>query len=221
MSTRRILVADDKLVCWAFKKELSAHNYSVRTAESGSATKTCLREEAYPLAFIAMPLPGGDGLDIVAHCRDISPETRFVILSGDTSPASKQSAFDLGVWQYIEKPFKISQIIGLLEALFGEHSEKREQNRLLCRLQVRITIVAPIEDDADQDLCTLAGTTLDISDRGVQLETGYRLCVGQHVEVSTQCQDDPCAKPLSQNQKARVVWVTTEGESSRAGLCYL
>jgi len=222
MQTRGlILVADDKLVCWAFKKELSVRSFSVRTVGSGAAAVACLRKEAYSLAFIGLPLPDGDGLDLLAQCRAISPETHFVVLSGDDTPASKQSAFALGAAQYIDKPFEISQIIGLVEAQFGDYQERRESRRLLCRLPLRITIVGPGDDDSDRDLYTLAGMTLNLSDHGLQLQTGYRLRVGQHVEVGTHRRQDPCAALLRPNQQARVVWVSIDGDRSTAGLHYL
>jgi CheY-like chemotaxis protein len=216
-----LVVDDDELVCWALEKELSSRGLIVHGVDNGSDAMTRIRSGSYRLAFLDIHLPDGNGLELVDPIREVSPETRIVVVSTEATPENKRLAFARGAWQFLEKPFELDDVIGLANSTFGDYSEKRRHERFLCRLPLRVTLVSHTQEEAALDLRNLGGTTVDIGPGGLRLETAYPLRIGQRVRASLSSTDDPCCKFVPPGVSAEVVWTEPADRGCTAGLRYL
>ncbi len=172
-----LVVDDDDLICWALEKELSPLGLVVHGVEAGSDALTRIRGSAYRLAFLDIELPDVNGLELLEPIHEASPQTRIVILSAAGSPENKRVAFARGAWQFIEKPFEIPDIVGVVSSTFGDYTEKRRDERYLCRLPLRVGVIS----NGSERPSLIGGTTVDVAAGGLRLETGYPLHVGQRV----------------------------------------
>lgn len=216
-----LVVEDDKLICWALEKEFSSRGLVVDEAACGKDALEKVQRTFYQLAFVDLHLPDCDGVELLGPLREICPETRVVILGCEARLDKKQIAFASGAWQYVEKPFELSDIVGLANRIFGGHAEKRDQERYLCRLPIRVTLVSHAAKDAALDLRNLSATAVEVGDGGMRLRTSYPLRIGQRVRTESLSADDPCARFLHPESPSEVVWCRPGDREFEAGLRYL
>ena len=216
-----LVVDDDNLVCWALRKELANHRLNTRTACSGVECMSAVGENCFDLVFLDVHLPDANGIDLMKPIREISPETRVVIISGDGSFQSKERALSEGAAQFLEKPFDISMVTRVVESTLREFSCKRKHFRYLCTIPLRLSILAPSPEEAQFDLESLGGTINDVGPEGVCVNTEYPLQEGQGVRLRVDGEGDPFSKMIPRDVTAEVVWAVPGDGMSTAGLKFL
>ena len=222
MSQKTVLVVDDdNLVCWALRKELANHRVNAHIASSGEECLRAVRENRFDLIFLDIHLPDANGLDLLKPIREISPESRVVIISGDGNIQGKERALSEGAAQFLEKPFDISMIARIAGTTFLEFPRKRKNPRYLCSIPLRLSILAPSPEEAEFDLGNLSGTINDVGPEGVRVNTEYPLQEGQGVRLRVDGDGDPFTKMIPREATAEVVWAVPGDGLSTAGLRFL
>ena len=222
MSRKRLLVVDDdKLICWALEKEFAGLGHTTCVVENGADALAELSRHPYDVVFIDIHLPDSNGINLLQEINKISPAATVIIMSGDASDTNRQHAYNGGAVQFLEKPFDLSEVNGLLKSASGEFPQKREHPRHLCRIPLRISILKPAPDEAQYDLHNLSALMADVGSGGLRLRTEYPLRVGQSVRAHVAAGNDPVLKLLPPQPTAEVVWVAPAQDSYTAGLKFL
>jgi len=183
MSQKTVLVVDDdNLVCWALRKELANHRLNARIAESGAECLRAVRRTVL-ISFFSTSTSRPDGLDLLKSIREISPETRVVIISGDGNFQGKERALSEGACNIWEKPFDISLVGRIAESIFLEFPRKRKHPRYLCSIPLRLSILAPIAGGGPIQPRQSRRYDQRCRGRGVRVNTGYPLQEGQGVRL--------------------------------------
>lgn len=117
----RTMIVDDevwvcKLICnivdWnAYGYEIIGQSYS------GIDALEAIRTEKPDLVFTDIRMPGIDGLSLIRETENISPETKFVIISGYSDFEYAKTAIDLDVLGYLLKPVEPEDLSTLLVKL--------------------------------------------------------------------------------------------------------
>ena len=58
---------------------------------------------------------GLSGWDILRYARQIEPQPRVVIMTAQGEEDTKEVAIERGAWAYVEKPYIIDRIKGILK----------------------------------------------------------------------------------------------------------
>jgi CheY-like chemotaxis protein len=222
MSRKKVLVVDDdKLICWALEREFAGTGHSTRVVEYGTDALAELHRRPYDIVFLDIHLPDMNGLELLQEIDKISPAPTIIIMSGDASDTNRQRAYNGGAVQFLEKPFDLSEVHGILESTSGKYTQKRKHPRHICRVPLRISIINPAPEEALYDLHNLSGTMADVGSGGLRLRTEYPLRVGQSVRAHVAAGNDPVLKLLPPQATAEVVWVASAQDSCTAGLKFL
>jgi len=91
----------------------------VVTETDGRRGLELIYERIPDLVFLDLNLAGLGGDAVLRELRT-TPETAdipVVMISGDTSPATKQRMADAGAQHYLEKPFVVSEILAIAAAI--------------------------------------------------------------------------------------------------------
>ena len=216
-----LVVDDDNLVSWALRKELANHHLNTRTACSGVECMDAVGKNRFDLVLLDIHLPDVNGIDLMKPIREISPETRVVIISGDGSFQSKERALSEGAAQYLEKPFDISMVTRVVESTIREFPCKRKHFRYLCNIPLWLSILVPSPEEAQFDLDSLSGTINDVGPAGVCVNTEYPLQEGQSVRLRVEDDGDPFSKMIPREVTAEVVWAVHGDGMSTAGMKFL
>ncbi len=222
MPSKRVLVVDDdKLICWALEREFAGSGHSTHVVENGRDALAELRRRPYDLVFLDIHLPDSNGIDLLPEIDRVSPDAKVIIISGDASETNRKRAYNGGALQFLEKPFDLSEVHDILRSTSGKYQQKRKHPRHICRIPLRISIVAPTPEEAHYDLHNLGGTMADVGSGGLRLRTQYPLRVGQRIRAHVAAGEDPILKLLPPQATAEVVWVASAQDSVTAGLRFL
>ena len=87
-----------------------------------------LADEVRPdIAFMDIRMPGINGIDAMKEIRRTNPNIVFVVISAYDKFDYAKQALNLGVIDYINKPFDKAQIVAVLKKAMVEVDRVREQ----------------------------------------------------------------------------------------------
>ena len=215
-----LIVVDDSLIGWALEKEFAGFGLSTRIVNNGADALLELGKQYYHLMFLDIHLPNGDGMKFLGEIERVSPDTT-IVMSGDGSETNRENAIAGGALQFIEKPFDLSEIHGILRSALGEYSHKRKHPRHICRIPLRISIVKPAPEEGQYDLNNLSGLMAEIGPGGLRLRTEYPLRVGQQIRPRLVSDHEPFRRFVPPESRAEVVWVAPAQDGVFAGLKFV
>src|SRR5580765_2957094 len=107
----RILLVDDEVsIQRAVAPLLRARGYTVEVVGSGAAALEALASQPPDLIVLDLGLPDIDGVELCQRLREES-KAPIVVLSARTGEAGKVKVLDLGVDDYITKPFSPEELL--------------------------------------------------------------------------------------------------------------
>lgn len=111
--TREVLVVDDEADVRELLVEfLRGMNLKVASAQDGRAAITAIERDPdrYWLVLTDIIMPGADGLEVLQAAKSINPDVNVVIITGYASLDTAVKAVRLGAFDYLSKPFTLSEI---------------------------------------------------------------------------------------------------------------
>ncbi len=117
-----LVIEDERSVMDFIRIALERHGYSCRTASSAAQGITMLESGSYNGVISDMRTPGGaSGADVHAWITRHRPELRerMLFITGDTVNEETLRALNHTGVPYIEKPFRVKDLIANVERIFG------------------------------------------------------------------------------------------------------
>jgi len=114
--TTILVVEDEPTLAELLKETLDIEGYYTVTVLNGEDAVQFALREMPQLIILDIMLPGIDGYEVVKQLRD-HPRTMnipIIVLSACVSHADKTCAFELGVDNYITKPFDTDELLALI-----------------------------------------------------------------------------------------------------------
>lgn len=119
---RILLVEDDQLVSKAIARLLKAHGYNLEVAYSGeeAVEKVKSLKDAFGLIITDIRMPGIDGIETLKRIRQLYRELSFpsaseIIITGYTDGKPEAEAQDLGITDFLYKPFVTADFMLAIE----------------------------------------------------------------------------------------------------------
>jgi two-component system response regulator PilR (NtrC family) len=154
----RILVADDdEIVRDAVSSLLSGEGYSVLSAVDGLDAMGVLRVEDINLVISDLRMPGADGSEVLRYAVRNNPDIVVIILTAYGTLDTALEAIKEGAYDYLTKPFKIKEIILLVEKVFrraGLINENRELKKNLRDAYRDIRLMRTVVDSNNPQIIT-------------------------------------------------------------------
>ncbi len=134
----RILVVDDEpltleLIC----EELKGASFEVDSASNGLEAVKKAQQKMYEVVITDMSMPGLDGMGVLSHFMEHSPETMVIVLTGYGTIETAVDAMKSGAFDYLTKPAKIDEILLVVKRALELKSLKAENQLLKSQLQER------------------------------------------------------------------------------------
>ncbi|MGC2698153.1 MAG: response regulator [Candidatus Angelobacter sp.] len=118
-----LVIEDEASVMEFIRTALERHGYPCRTANSAAEGIRILEAGLYSGIISDMRMPGGaSGADvhtwIVAHRPEL--QHRMLFITGDTVNEETMKALQNTGVPYLEKPFRVQELINIVKNIFGE-----------------------------------------------------------------------------------------------------
>lgn len=133
--TKILIVDDDPVIRHALSKVLQ-HNYDVAAAACGQCAIRQIEAEQFALGLLDIHLGDMNGIDLLKIMKTKSPDTVFIMLTGQGSLETAVAALRHGAHDYIQKPFKPTQLIASLQRGLEKRQELLQNQHLLKQIQV-------------------------------------------------------------------------------------
>lgn len=109
---KKILVIEDNpMVANALKFKLSKDGFEIITAADGREAKKKLDEETFNLVITDLMLPFVTGTELIEHIRLTKKGLPVIVLSTANQEDIIMHAFELGVDDFITKPFSPNELL--------------------------------------------------------------------------------------------------------------
>ncbi|MDT8070637.1 MAG: response regulator [Terriglobia bacterium] len=118
-----LVIEDEKAVMSYIKIALERHGYKVLSIETGIEALERLKSDRFLGVVSDMRTPGGvDGADVHTWIAKNRPElaTRMLFITGDTVNEETAATLRRTGVPYIEKPFRVQQLIAAIEKIMGK-----------------------------------------------------------------------------------------------------
>ena len=127
----RVLVVDDVPVnLIVIEKMLDGLGYCVEPASNGREAVEAVRTREYDMVFMDIQMPEMDGLEATRRIRALDVEhssVPIVAITANTQDSDRDACIDIGMNDFIAKPFVKKQLVALLERYFpaAEFGERK------------------------------------------------------------------------------------------------
>jgi len=135
----RVLIADDNADLRAYLATMLAAKYAVDTVSDGAALVAAARTHRPDVIVSDARMPFIDGFEAARMLRE-DPRTAdipIVLLSGKGGDEAADAAIDVGVDDYLVKPFTVAELIARVDALARRRSAFRETADAVASADVR------------------------------------------------------------------------------------
>jgi response regulator RpfG family c-di-GMP phosphodiesterase len=158
---RVLIVDDEKFIRDILADFLGMEGYLVRTAEDGAAALNELHHAHYDLVISDLKMPRMGGLELLEAIGHAAPNALTVIMTGFGTVETAIDAMKRGAYDYILKPFKVEEVIHVVQRGLEKQRLAAENLRLreaLSLYKVSEAIAASLS--LEEVLATIGDTAL-------------------------------------------------------------
>ncbi len=153
----RILIADDEaLIRQVLADTLKNEGYQVEAVGSGLSALRALQERPFDLAFVDIRMPEISGLDLLLKVQEAGIDTPFIIMTVHTTLANAVEAMKRGAYDYLTKPFDLTEVQTLTRRALEVRQLTRDLERLKQEIRSRHELIVG-KSPAMQEIYKLIG----------------------------------------------------------------
>jgi DNA-binding NtrC family response regulator len=127
-----LIVEDQDSARESLAELLRGEGYEVHEAADGNAAIALVDQLDLDLVLTDLTMPGSDGIGVLRHIRDVSPQTLVVLMTAHASVETAVEALHLGAQDYLLKPLIFEDVLHKAQRLM-EHRKLAWENQLLRR----------------------------------------------------------------------------------------
>lgn len=129
MADKILIVDDDKNICELLRLYLQKEGYETALAFDGEAAVAAYETEKPALVLLDVMMPKMDGWEV---CREIRKNSKvpIIMLTARGDERDELLGFDLGVDEYISKPFSPKILVARVEAILRRTGQDMAENIL-------------------------------------------------------------------------------------------
>ena len=105
-----VVVDDEEIVLSLIQDALEDEDYHIRVADNGLTALEMIEDDPADLILTDIRMPQMDGIELISKVRQFKPETGVIFMTGYANLNSAKDAIKQGAFDYIMKPFELSEI---------------------------------------------------------------------------------------------------------------
>ena len=137
-----LIADDDKDFRGSVARRFRRRGYQVEEVGSGEEAISICQRRQFDVAILDLVMPGMSGIELLEQLRVTHPECEILMLSGQGSIETAVEAMKLGAYDFLTKPFPLSD----LESLIGKAYERRQLRKENAQLK---SVIQRSKSDTD------------------------------------------------------------------------
>lgn len=136
-----LIVDDDRTTLELLEEALTSEGHTVTTAQSGEKALQLGRNQSFDVVISDIKMGVGvSGLDVLRSFKQITPTADVVLMTAFGSMETAIEAVKAGAYDYISKPFRLEEILLILERLVEKRQLQNENLHLRHQLEERFSL---------------------------------------------------------------------------------
>ena len=119
-----LLVDDDDSLRFLVGELLQLVGHDCTQAGSVSQARAWLRVKRFEMIISDFNMPRESGLDLLRHVLSEYPGMLFIMVTGESSPEIRRKALNMGIYDYIVKPFRLSGLLMSVSKALSENCQR-------------------------------------------------------------------------------------------------
>jgi len=116
-----ILILDDEpIVCKRLKPFFEKAGYEAETFCHPFEALARIEQRSFDVVITDLKMEGLDGLAFLGKVKALRPETGVIVITGFATMETARESFRKGVFDFVAKPFKLSEILDGVRRLEAE-----------------------------------------------------------------------------------------------------
>ncbi len=105
-----LIVDDEKVAVRNLEHVMTKEGYEVVATQSGGNALQHLDKQAFDVVLTDLRMEKVDGMQVLQRCRETSPDTEVILITGYATLESAVEAMKHGAFYYIAKPFRLDEV---------------------------------------------------------------------------------------------------------------
>ena len=126
-----VLIVDDELGLRESLQMILSPFYEVHTAAEGEGALRFINDNDVGLVILDLHMPGLSGFEVLKEIKRFRSDTEVVIITGYATIKNAQEAVRLGAESFIQKPFRVNDIMAVVAKSFGKRRNNLKVNQLM------------------------------------------------------------------------------------------
>ncbi len=115
--TQVLILDDEPIVCKRLRPAFQKAGYEVETFIDSASALARIEEKMFDIVITDLKMEGTDGMHFLARVKEIAPDTGVIVITGFATPESAKESFRKGAFDFVAKPFKLSDIVETVRKL--------------------------------------------------------------------------------------------------------
>jgi DNA-binding NtrC family response regulator len=117
-----MILDDEPIVCERLRSTLEKLNLDLETFTDPNEALKRFSEKKVDVLITDLKMKEIDGIEILKLVKKVSPETKVIIITGFATVEKAKEALKIGAYDFIAKPFRLSQLRDLVVTALGPSS---------------------------------------------------------------------------------------------------
>ncbi len=114
-----MILDDEPIVCERLRSTLEKVHLDLETFTDPLEAIKRVSEKKFQVLITDLKMKELDGIEILKRVKQVSPETQVIIITGFATVEKAKEALKIGAYDFIAKPFKLSQLRDLVVKAIG------------------------------------------------------------------------------------------------------
>ncbi|RMF61872.1 MAG: sigma-54-dependent Fis family transcriptional regulator, partial [Calditrichaeota bacterium] len=145
----KIFVVDDEdILRITMCDDLQDAGYEVEAFANPLEALESIRKKEVDVVITDIKMPQMDGIELLGKIKEVRPDTYVIVMTAYSSVDSAVEAMKKGAYDYIAKPFKLDEMLLMLERITELRTVKQENRRLQQEISSRYPLEALVGESA-------------------------------------------------------------------------
>src|SRR3989337_2192950 len=127
MKKSLLIAEDDEHIPELLLNVFSRPDLHIHAARSGTEAIGLIDQHDIDVVLTDLVMPGGDGLAVLSHAKKTLGNCEVILMTGYGTVENAVQAMKLGAFHYITKPFKVVEVVHLVDRAL-EMTEMKKEN---------------------------------------------------------------------------------------------